>query len=82
MQTNANKTAVQMLAVKPTPFITSDGFQKVTVTLTSKRKYIQLWGEITVAEHIPYTVSFVKISRGDRQLRGRPPAARGYYIYP
>ncbi len=64
MQTNANKTAVQMLAVKPTPFITSDGFQKVTVTLTSKRKYIQLWGKITVAEHIPYTVSFGKISRG------------------
>lgn len=64
MQSNTNKTAVQIIAVKPTPFITSDGFQKVTVTLTSKRKFLQLWGKITIAGHTPYTVAFGKIPRG------------------
>ncbi|MGN0570559.1 MAG: glycosyl hydrolase-related protein, partial [Candidatus Fimenecus sp.] len=64
MQNAESKTALQMTAVKPTPFITNDGFQKVTVYFKSRCTNLHLWGKIAIAACTPFTVDFGKISRG------------------
>ncbi|MGN0519738.1 MAG: glycosyl hydrolase-related protein [Candidatus Fimenecus sp.] len=63
MQRTKSLDTVQITTVKPTPFVTTDGFQQATVYFKTKRP-VHLFGKITVDNHTPYTVDFGKIPRG------------------
>lgn len=56
--------AVQIVSVTPTPFVTADGFQKVTVLLKNTGFHLRLWARIAVEDIAPYTAALGKIPFG------------------